>query len=228
MRHIAKGTAPVDLVATAKATTTNLTTTSGARNAFNQIDKARAREALGVEQRNLCAFCNRRIDESAKDEAGQATLKIAHRIPVDVNPALALTWSNMLGSCDGGQSSGTNVRTCDAAQRNTALTLDPTQSASVARVRFERRDGRDGLFITSDDPAVRRDVEETLGLNRGDLPANRASAWRSFQTRARETGLYGHPAWRAQVARELAEAGSSLREYFGVLESMARSSRRPP
>lgn len=222
MRHIQKGSPPRDLVATAKATTTNLATSAGARTAYDQIDKSGARTVLAREQAGLCAFCNRRIDPEGKDEHGQPSLKIAHRTPIDVDPSMALTWTNLLGSCDGGQSSGTAVRTCDAAQGSTALTLDPTQSTSVARVRFERRDGRDGLFITSDDPAVRRDVEETLGLNRGDLPANRASAWRSFQTRAREKGRYGHPAWRAQVARELAEAGSSLPEYFGVLESKVR------
>ncbi len=221
MRHIAKGNAPTDLVATAKATTTKLATMAGARAAFDQIDKAGARDVLCREQSALCAFCNRRIDPNAKDGGGKPTLRIAHRVPIDVSPELALTWSNLLGSCDGGQSSGTAVRTCDAAQGNDSLSIDPTQPTSIARVRFERRGAREGLFITSDDPALRKDVEDTLGLNRGDLPAHRAKALESLRVRAKGRGQYGKPAWRAQLAKERAEGGA-LGEYFGVLEAMAR------
>jgi uncharacterized protein (TIGR02646 family) len=222
VRHIVKGNPPADLVATAKATTTNLTTVTGARTAFNQIDKSAARAGLAREQAQLCAFCNRRVDPEATDDIGQFTMKIAHRIPIDADPSVALTWSNLLGSCDGGQRSGTTLRTCDAAQGRTRLELDPTQTEHVAQVRFERRGSAEGLFITSTDGALRTDVEETLGLNQGDLPANREAAWKAFQIRARRAGAYDKNAKRALVERERAQAGLALPEYFGVLEAKLR------
>lgn len=225
MRHIVKGPPPADLVATAKATTTNLTTPAGARTASDQIDKHGARRLLAREQGHLCAFCMRRIDPDAKDTAGQATLKIAHRVPVNADPTLALSRANLLGSCDGGQSSGTAVRTCDAAQGDTPLTVDPTQPESVARLRYESHDAREGLFITSADPELRADVETSLGLNRGELPANRAAAWKAFQVDTRKRfpkGPYGRDAWRRRLEERRAEAGARLPPYFGVLESKLR------
>jgi uncharacterized protein (TIGR02646 family) len=222
VRYIVKGSPPADLVATAKATTTNLTTAAGARTAFNQIDKSAARVGLAREQARLCAFCNRRIDPEATDGIGQFTMKIAHRVPIDADPSIALTWSNLLGSCDGGQRSGTTLRTCDAAQGQTCLKLDPTRTEHVVQVRFERRGSAEGLFITSADGALRTDVEKTLGLNRGDLPANRESAWRAFQRRAKLAEAYDKDAKRALVEKERAQAGSHLPEYFGVLEAKLR------
>jgi uncharacterized protein (TIGR02646 family) len=222
MRHIQKGSPPRDLVATAKATTTNLATSAGARTAYDQLDKSGARTVLAREQAGLCAFCNRRIDPERKDAHGQPSLKIAHRTPIDVDPSMALTWTNLLGSCDGGQSSGTSVRTCDAAQGSTALSLDPTRADHVARVRFETREAREGLFVTANDEALRVDVENTLGLNRGDLPAHRLAAWRAFQRLAAQSKAYGRAERQALLEQRRTRAGASLPEYFGVLESKVR------
>ena len=48
------------------------------------------------------------------------------------------------------------------------------------RLQYERRLPLDGLFITSNDAGLKLDVEQTLGLNSGDLPALRESAWKAF------------------------------------------------
>ena len=211
MRHIQKSTPPHDLVATAKASTTNLSTVDGARTAFNQIDKASARERLAAEQRGLCAFCCRRV------VADQAKMKIAHRTPIAVDSELALTWNNLLGCCRGGE--GTAVTTCDTAQGSSELTLDPTRRDHVERVRYSRRGCRSGLFIDSDDGALQTDVDLTLKLNAGDLPECREAAWKALRKRAMVYG-YGKPGLRQCLESEANNA--SLREYFGVLESCAR------
>jgi uncharacterized protein (TIGR02646 family) len=224
MRHIAKGAPPAFLPETAKASTTDLETPGGARTAFDQLDKAAVRAALAAEQRQLCAFCMRRIDPAGRDAQGQPTMKIAHRTPISVAPDVALTWSNLLGSCDGGQRMEKLYRTCDAAQGDAALTVDPTRTESVARLRYERRGATEGLFITADDPELRGDVEKTLKLNAAGLPAARLSAWKGFQKRALEKfpGEYGKPGWQKYVGELRRSSGAALLEYFGVLETMSR------
>jgi hypothetical protein len=154
------------------------------------------------------------------------TMVIAHRTPIDLEPTAALTWTNLLGSCDGGQRAGAAARTCDAAQGNTRLTIDPTSPAHIARVRYERRDGADGLFIGADDEPLSSDLQATLNLNGGYLPASREQAWRGFQQRARKRfgggGVYGSPAWKALMLEDLSASGSKLPEWFGLYEAMAQ------
>ncbi len=152
VRHIVKGTEPVTVTETHTASTTDLSTVARARTAFDHIDKGRVRGNLASEQGWLCAFCMRRISPDATDARGERTMKIAHRTPIDVDPAQALSWRNLLGSCDGGQRSGWRTRSCDAAQGSTALTVDPTVEASCAQLRHERRERKEGLFITSNHP----------------------------------------------------------------------------
>ncbi|MBX7193986.1 MAG: hypothetical protein K1X94_18170 [Sandaracinaceae bacterium] len=89
-------------------------------------------------------------------------------------------------------------------------------------MQFETREAREGLFVTASDEGLRLDVEDTLGLNRGDLPANRLAAWRAFQERARQSKAYGRAERQALLERERARAGALLPEYFGVLESKVR------
>lgn len=230
MRHVVKAQEPVTLTETRNALTTNLSAPGPARTAFDQIDKARVREDLAHEQGWLCAFCMLRIDPRAvappSDGARpEPTMKIAHRTPIDVNSAQALSWRNLLGSCDGGQRSGGFKKTCDYAQGPRALTVDPTEAGSCARLRYERREDLEGLFITSDNPALKADVEDTLALNSGELPVLRAQAWEAFRTLQRRHAprQYGRPALRAYFNTWITRyAGRRLPEMLGVIETMLR------
>lgn len=219
MRHIAKHAEPGTVRETREAPTTDLTTTASARTAFEQIDKSAVRAALTAEQEGLCAFCMRRADTRMNEE-GRPVMRVAHRVPVAVDPSRALDWQNFLGSCDGVLAASGPARTCDVAQRNTALTVDPTNKASVSNVRFERRSHRSGLFVTSDDPAVQKDLSETLALNEGDLPALRQAAWDGF-LRAFKTAnpnKYGKAEQRAYYARWRKERGTQAPIFLGVIE----------
>jgi uncharacterized protein (TIGR02646 family) len=221
VRHIAKTAEPATVTETRTAPTTDLSTTARARAAFDQIDKRRVRADLSREQGWLCAFCMRRIDPDAADARGEPTMKIAHRTPIDVDPAQALSWRNLLGSCDGGQRSGWRTKSCDAAQGSTALTVDPTVETSCARLRYERRGARQGLFITSKDPELRADVEQTLGLNSGDLPELREQVWKAFLVLQQKNApnQYGRPAWGAFFETWMRQQPARLPEMLGVIEA---------
>jgi uncharacterized protein (TIGR02646 family) len=221
MRAIQKRSEPRTVTETRCATTTNLTRTRTARAAFDQIGKREARCQLVEEQGWLCAFCMRRIDEDAQDEGGQAIMKIAHRVPIDVDPSRALDWTNLFGSCDGGERSGGLHCTCDYRQRSTALTVDPAKASSVARLKLERRGKEPGLFLTSDDAGLKVDVEQTLGLNDGGLPELREAMWKAFLQAVKKAHPTNH--WDRATRRSFFQTwqfeGKKLRQFVGVVEN---------
>jgi hypothetical protein len=151
-------------------------------------------------------------------------MRIAHRIPVSVDPTRALAWLNLFGSCDGGERSGGLFRMCDAAQGETELTIDPTSAVQMAQLSYEPRDDKDGLFIKAADPVLRHDLEETLNLNDPELASIRARQWERFlvQVKARYPGEYGKPARRKLLAEHRAMYGTTLPEWFGLFETMTR------
>ena len=225
MRPIVKKREPATLTETRAAPTTDLSATGRARTAFDQIDKQRARERLADEQGWLCAFCMQRIDPGKVDARGEPVVKIAHRTPIDVDPSKALSWTNLLGSCDGGQRSGWRTKSCDAAQGSTALTVDPTLAGSCALLSYELRTKPEkGLYITSTNAELRRDVEETLGLNSGDLPALRLLAWNRFikDLQARHPKAYGKQARRDFLATWARPETGRLPVMLGVIEAKVR------
>lgn len=222
MRCIQKATEPRTVTETRAASTTNLSSPLTARTAFDQIDKQAVRSQLAQEQRRLCAFCMCRIDETQMVE-GEPRMKIAHRTPIAVDSSTALLWTNLLGSCDGGQRSGGRAWTCDAAQGSNNLQIDPTSAPSIARLSYERVDGREGLFITSSDPQLRADVAGTLRLNSGDLPVLRQRAWKAFQKLCSKAHpkARGKPAWREYFLKWKSNS-QTAQPFLGVIEWMMR------
>jgi uncharacterized protein (TIGR02646 family) len=226
VRPIVKGRPPETVTEALTSATTDLSMPARARAAFDQIGKAQVREALVAEQGALCAFCMQRIGhgDDYVDDRGEPTMKIAHRTPIDVDPAQALSWRNLLGSCDGGQRSGGRRWSCDAAQGSTALTVDPTNAGSCARLRYEHRERRRGLFITSDDATLKTDVEVTLALNSGDLPELREATWKAFCTLQQKDAprQYGRAARAAYFETWIRRQGARLPEMLGVIEAKLR------
>lgn len=217
MRYFERGAEPPTLGETRRAPTTNLTRTAAARVAFNQIDKAAVRAQLAADQAFLCAFCMRRINPASVDARGQAIMVLAHRTPIDAESEQALSWANLLGSCEGGSRSSGTYLSCDRAQGSSKLSVDPTSRLSIARLRFVHRDSQRGLFIDSDDPELSRDVNITLRLNAGDLPLLRAAAWKAFQARCSKLRLYDRNARRELAKKD--RLAHQLPELFGVIES---------
>ncbi len=219
MRSVSKGKQPATLTDVQCASTTNLATVATARAAFDQLDKAAMRDSLCVEQGWLCAFCMRRLDPKRRDGT-DFVMKIAHRVPIAVTPSQALDWSNHFGSCDGGQRSPSRIATGDFAQENVSVSLDPSSALSVGQLRLVRRGSAEGLFLETDNPTLKADLE-TLHLNGGDLPILRDVQFRTFQTLLRKAH---HPStWTPAVkstflAKWLAQR-RELPEFAGVPEA---------
>ena len=204
------------LIDTALAESRNLTGTQTARAAFDSMTKSVLREQLVDEQLSLCAFCMRRIRVTGK--TGAINMVIAHRTPIDADPKLTLTWSNLLGSCDGTRTTG---RTCDAAQGNRVLTIDPTKQLCISTLKYERRsESGDGYYLTSTDPERAADIE-ALGLNRGDLPSLREAALEALRGHFRKQHPKKpstRPSLGIFLVKLRSECGRTAPEMLGFLE----------
>lgn len=111
-------------------------------------------EPLLEEQGYLCAYCMCRIGTA--DNPGT----IEHLVPQHPDSelgddALSLSYANMVAVCDGREG-----LTCDKHRGNTPMKVDPTRPHTLESIKYLR----DGT-IGADDEAVRRDLQETLGLN---------------------------------------------------------------
>lgn len=83
-----------------------------ARSRYDDLDKLKLRVVMYREQRAICAYCERRIEE------GQPAPPIDHWRPLSKNPDLALHWKNLYLSC-------TTPQTCDTAKKYRELRWEP-------------------------------------------------------------------------------------------------------
>jgi uncharacterized protein (TIGR02646 family) len=85
-----------------------------ARASFDDLKKDALRDLLYVEQRHVCVYCERRVQETN-------TPPIEHWDPVRAVPHQAITWENLYLSCP-------SQATCDDAKQHQQLSLPwPTQ-----------------------------------------------------------------------------------------------------
>ncbi len=120
------------------------------------------REQMWEEQKHLCAYCMRKIDNPS-------VVRIEHCRPrhsqdeqeYDKKATLDFKW--MLGVCYGNspvRGVKPEDKTCDAHRGNTELTVNPFDELSVRKIKY-KTDGS----IYSDDADINKDVTETLNLN---------------------------------------------------------------
>ncbi len=179
MRRIRKGPAPKFGVRTSWPASANALKaalkgipdrqrrTERARNHYDDaVQKPRVRSALAIEQEKLCAFCETRIDAAAQATDALEAIRIAHWVPIAVDPTLAVTWKNLFASCSRKTSCDTHQE-ARAPEIATAATRDWS-----TRMRFLRATGK----IETDDEALRRAIDEVWNLNDPALCAARAAA----------------------------------------------------
>jgi uncharacterized protein (TIGR02646 family) len=82
-----------------------------ARTQFDSLDKRKLRDVLYQEQRKICVYCERRIEEMSP------VPRIDHWCPIHENPELALHWTNLYLSCP-------TADTCDIAKHDFRLVWD--------------------------------------------------------------------------------------------------------
>ncbi len=124
--------------------------------------RADVREQMWNEQKRLCAYCMRRIDNPS-------VVRIEHcrpRHPKDEvvhDKKITLDFKWMLGVCYG-NSLVKGVKdedmTCDAHRKNKELTINPFDEVSVRKIKY-KADGS----IYSEDAEINKDVTDTLNLN---------------------------------------------------------------
>lgn len=85
--------------------------TKFARAEFDRMDKKKLRSVLLLEQGHLCAYCERRVDETDPKP------RIDHWRPLSLDHKYALHWSNLYLSCP-------TPETCDSAKTSRALKSD--------------------------------------------------------------------------------------------------------
>ncbi|HMV66619.1 MAG TPA: hypothetical protein PKA64_07195 [Myxococcota bacterium] len=127
---------------------------------FDQLDKDRARKELHREQAGRCAFCERRIAPRRPADAttpDASATRIAHLIPIGGRPPrgvrgrpdLALTWSNLFGSCDTSAERGR--RHCDDAQGDRPPPVDAPSPADADYAAWLEIQEDDGRFVPAPD-----------------------------------------------------------------------------
>jgi uncharacterized protein (TIGR02646 family) len=201
VRHIPKSAEPRGLVAYRK--------TPGARyDALPRETREELRDALLRDQGHLCAYCSQRI---RADE-----MKVEHRVPQSVDSAQQLTWKNLLGCCRGGEGSSPKEQHCDTRKGDAEVTIDPTSPRCEAYLRYAG-DGR----ITADDPAVARDLDDTLNLNLPKFVRNRNAVLEAFFQGMRRR-FPDAAAWDRALPRELTalcapDVDGHLREHVGYV-----------
>ena len=152
MLQIAKGAEPP------KLREWRLTTPDACFGALPVDVKREVKEYLLRDQCHLCAYCGRRI--------GLGTMRVEHWVAQSKDDDEAVSWPNLLGACDGGESVWEPARLhCDVSRGNRVLVLNPADPKhDCAHVVKYRLSGE----VYSDDADVDRMLNEVLNLNNGD------------------------------------------------------------
>lgn len=130
-----------------------------------------ARHSVRREQRQRCAFCQGSIEDKKRP------IKLAHVIPqrgTSDGARLQLTWTNIVGACDGGESAARpKLLHCDSLQGKTPLVpqLDPVQFVNGS-LHYDPSEGT----IHSSVSAVEEQLVNVLGLNRKPVSRKRLDA----------------------------------------------------
>jgi uncharacterized protein (TIGR02646 family) len=130
----------------------------------NYQGKDDLRQALIIEQRGLCCYCMGRIRQDINH------MKIEHWKCQVFFPQDQLNYTNLLGSCMGGEGQPQNLQCCDTRKKNLELKWNPAIPNHMIETRIKY--GPDGL-IRSDDPIFDDQLNEVLNLNLPVLKNNR-------------------------------------------------------
>jgi uncharacterized protein (TIGR02646 family) len=121
-----------------------------ARTCFDSMHKRHLRAPLFVEQRYLCIYCERQIDEAHPPP------HIAHWNPLSLCPTEVFDWNNLHLSC-------LSLDTCDDRQKDQALNLPWPAHFAYEEVLGFTSGGR--IYVRSDvplPPPLRRALEIAL------------------------------------------------------------------
>ena len=174
----------------------------------NFADKQNLRESLTTEQQGLCCYCMSRITASSDK------MKIEHWQSQDNYPERQLEYSNLLGSCLGGEGKPPKHQHCDTRKRSLDFKLNPADPLhDVERVILYDSDGT----IRSTDPAFENELNEILNLNHAILKNNRKAVLRGILETLPKDGNWNNSLLEKQLAQWNSNAEVELAPYCQVV-----------
>lgn len=207
MRSIKKGLEPKEFIEYRVKLSSSQ---SGGRSVFDDFsDKPVLRDSIAKEQGFLCCYCMRRIEPEG------TKMKIEHYKSIDDFPEVAVTYSNLLGACYGGEGKKYNDQHCDTHRGSTPLTIDPLDSGQCERLIRYSGTGE----VSSVDEQVNYDVNETLNLNLGWMKTNRSQVAKSViegLKKKQSTGVWTRSLLEKEIEKWKTPKNGKLEEYCQV------------
>lgn len=174
----------------------------------NLADKQNLRESLVAEQQGLCCYCMSRIS------ANSGKMKIEHWQSQDNYPERQLEYSNLLGSCLGGEGKPLKLQHCDTRKRSLVLSMNPSDPLhDVERVIRYDSDGT----IRSTEPAFENELNKILNLNHAILKNNRKAVLRGLLESLPKDGNWNNSLLEKQLAQWNSNSDALLAPYCQVV-----------
>lgn len=175
----------------------------------NYSDKPDLRTALVLDQKGLCCYCQQRI------RADISSMKIEHWKPQTPNPALQLTYSNILGACIGGEGKPTRIQHCDTRKRDTDISFNPANSLHNVENMFSFH-GSGRIEAKNHCSALQAELDNILNLNKEILKKNRIGALKSFQATLGKKSL-SKQEWHRKLTEWDGSADGELKPFSQVV-----------
>lgn len=164
------------------------------------------RRSLLLEQGHVCCYCMRRIYMDG--------MKIEHWKPQRY-VELSLSYSNMLGACDGNEGEPSNLQCCDTHKGEDEIFINPLNPNCESYIKY-RGDGT----IYSDNETVNEELNKVLNLNHQRIKENRKSVIDAINNHLMRK--YPEKNWTKVMIQQLINKWSNkdsegkYQEYYGV------------
>jgi len=172
----------------------------------NYDKKDDLRNALLLEQGDICCYCMQRIKIRK--------MKIEHWKSQTDFKSLQLNYNNLLGACLGGKGQRRHLQHCDTRKGNERITINPTDKNCETFIKFSRSGE-----IYSDNKDVDRDINETLNLNMQTIAENREAALSQALEllRRKHPGRWTKDILKREIRRWSSKQGACYKPYCQIV-----------
>jgi uncharacterized protein (TIGR02646 family) len=218
MKHIKKNKEPKSLLSYRSSNDPN-------KKYDNYRDKDGLGKSLLEEQGNICCYCMQRIP----DKKGR--FKIEHWEPQSLCPERQLIYENLLASCLGGEGGPKHMQHCDTSKADRKITINPTDPRCESLITFTRKSKSENLDfkraatyslsgeITSDDPKIKKELNEILNLNLQTIVENRRAAFEVFMVffRKNNPGTWNRQIIEKEIEKWSAPSNKPYKPYCQIV-----------
>jgi uncharacterized protein (TIGR02646 family) len=187
----------------------------------NYKEKDELRTALLKEQGFICCYCMKRVQEPTEDKMVIEHFK-AFAIYNGQNgfPDLTLDFTNLLGSCTGGENGSKHLRHCDETKKKAELLINPMDKSMMQKIRFNSEGIVSVKEENDSDKTLNHNLNTTLNLNVQTLKEERKKIWTTLdQLLRKEFG--GKMPSKSFINQKIRE---SIKQLNGKFEPMCQMS----